>query len=71
MSVNVDLAQHGLSEAEQLAVFEFMNRGQQVNAYEVQQHIAVSVEEKNIFLIRVRAFRGDARRRARRGDAEE
>jgi hypothetical protein len=40
MSVNVDLAQHGLSEAEQLAVFEFMNRGQQVNAYEVQQHIA-------------------------------
>jgi hypothetical protein len=30
MSVNVDLAQHGLSEAEQLAVFEFMNRGQQV-----------------------------------------
>jgi hypothetical protein len=43
MSVNVQasLDHHGLTADEQLAVFAYMQRSQQVNAYEVQQHIAV------------------------------
>ena len=46
MSVNVQasLDQHGLTADEQMAVFAYMNRSQQVNAYEVKQHIAVSFE---------------------------
>ena len=46
MSVNVQtsLDQHGLTADEQMAVFAYMNRSQQVNAYEVQQHIAVRFE---------------------------
>ncbi|CEG01137.1 unnamed product [Ostreococcus tauri] len=42
MSVNVQasLDHHGLTADEQLAVFAYMQRSQQVNAYEVQQHIA-------------------------------
>jgi hypothetical protein len=46
MSVNVQtsLDQHGLTADEQMAVFAYMNRSQQVNAYEVQQHIAVCFE---------------------------
>ena len=51
MSVNVQtsLDQHGLTADEQMAVFAYMNRSQQVNAYEVQQHIAVRFERRGFF----------------------
>jgi len=47
MSVNVQasLDRHGLTSEEQMAVFAYMQRSQQVNAYEVQQHIAVRGEK--------------------------
>ena len=54
MSVNVQtsLDQHGLTADEQMAVFAYMNRSQQVNAYEVQQHIAVRFERRGFFVNR-------------------
>lgn len=66
MSVNVQtsLDQHGLTADEQMAVFAYMNRSQQVNAYEVQQHIAVRFERRGFFVNRS-AGRGRARARAR------
>jgi hypothetical protein len=65
MSVNVQtsLDQHGLTADEQMAVFAYMNRSQQVNAYEVQQHIAVRFERRGFFC---ESFRG-AGARARAG----
>ena len=53
MSVNVQtsLDQHGLTADEQMAVFAYMNRSQQVNAYEVQQHIAVRFERRGFFAV--------------------
>ena len=69
MSVNVQtsLDQHGLTADEQMAVFAYMNRSQQVNAYEVQQHIAVRFERRGFFVNRSgwRDGGGDARARAR------
>jgi hypothetical protein len=66
MSVNVQtsLDQHGLTADEQMAVFAYMNRSQQVNAYEVQQHIAVRFERRGFFVNRSEG-RGRARARAR------
>ena len=66
MSVNVQtsLDQHGLTADEQMAVFAYMNRSQQVNAYEVQQHIAVRFERRGFFVNRS-GRRGRARARAR------
>ena len=66
MSVNVQtsLDQHGLTADEQMAVFAYMNRSQQVNAYEVQQHIAVRFERRGFFVNRS-AGGGGARARAR------
>ena len=69
MSVNVQasLDQHGLTADEQMAVFAYMNRSQQVNAYEVQQHIAVRFERRGFFC---ESFGGAGRRggaRARAG----
>jgi hypothetical protein len=64
MSVNVQtsLDQHGLTADEQMAVFAYMNRSQQVNAYEVQQHIAVRFERRGFFV-----NRSGGRGRARAG----
>ena len=47
MSVNVQtsLDQHGLTADEQMAVFAYMNRSQQVNAYEVQQLSLIHISE--------------------------
>ena len=66
MSVNVQasLDQHGLTADEQMAVFAYMNRSQQVNAYEVQQHIAVRFE-RVVFVRRSGGRDGGARGRAR------
>ena len=66
MSVNVQtsLDQHGLTADEQMAVFAYMNRSQQVNAYEVQQHIAVRFERRGFFVNRS-GGRGRARARGR------
>lgn len=68
MSVNVQtsLDQHGLTADEQMAVFAYMNRSQQVNAYEVQQHIAVRFERRGFFVNRSGGRDGGgARARAR------
>ena len=68
MSVNVQtsLDQHGLTADEQMAVFAYMNRSQQVNAYEVQQHIAVRFERRGFFVNRSGGgTEGGARARAR------
>ena len=64
MSVNVQtsLDQHGLTADEQMAVFAYMNRSQQVNAYEVQQHIAVRFERRGFFC---ESFGGAGRRGGR------
>jgi hypothetical protein len=48
-----------------MAVFAYMNRSQQVNAYEVQQHIAVRFERRGFFVNRSRD--GGAGGRARAG----
>lgn len=66
MSVNVQtsLDQHGLTADEQMAVFAYMNRSQQVNAYEVQQHIAVRFE-RGVFCESFGGAGGGARARAR------
>ena len=66
MSVNVQtsLDQHGLTADEQMAVFAYMNRSQQVNAYEVQQHIAVRFERRGFFC---ESFGGPGGGRARAG----
>ena len=71
MSVNVQtsLDQHGLTADEQMAVFAYMNRSQQVNAYEVQQHIAVRFERRGFFVNRsVGRDGGGGRARARARD---
>ena len=67
MSVNVQtsLDQHGLTADEQMAVFAYMNRSQQVNAYEVQQHIAVRFERRGFFVNRSGGRDGGGRARGR------
>jgi hypothetical protein len=67
MSVNVQtsLDQHGLTADEQMAVFAYMNRSQQVNAYEVQQHIAVRFERRGFFVNRSGGRDGGGGARAR------
>jgi hypothetical protein len=69
MSVNVQtsLDQHGLTADEQMAVFAYMNRSQQVNAYEVQQHIAVRFERRGFFVNRSGGRDGGGRARAGAG----
>ena len=69
MSVNVQtsLDQHGLTADEQMAVFAYMNRSQQVNAYEVQQHIAVRFERRGFFVNRSRDGGAGGRERAGAG----
>jgi hypothetical protein len=69
MSVNVQtsLDQHGLTADEQMAVFAYMNRSQQVNAYEVQQHIAVRFERRGFFVNRSGGRDGGGGARARAG----